>query len=134
MSLRDLGAAANASAGGADASDRTDLLAQLLREANLRTAVSERQFDVLRNMPPYGGQFATGGVVPGPVGVPRTIIAHGGETVTPPGRGGDARPIVVRVVVEDGAVDKRKIRAEVEDATRRMARASARGLPGRGGT
>lgn len=29
--------------------------------------------------------FATGGVVPGPIGSPQVIVAHGGETVTPPG-------------------------------------------------
>lgn len=30
--------------------------------------------------------FATGGVVPGPLGEPRAIIAHGGEEVSPPSR------------------------------------------------
>jgi hypothetical protein len=33
-------------------------------------------------------QFASGGVVPGPIGQPRFVIAHGGETITPAGRGG----------------------------------------------
>lgn len=32
-------------------------------------------------MPPFGGSFGNGGVVGGPVGAPRTIIAHGGEKV-----------------------------------------------------
>jgi hypothetical protein len=32
-------------------------------------------------MPPFGGSFANGGTVPGPVGSPRTIVAHGGERV-----------------------------------------------------
>lgn len=32
--------------------------------------------------------FATGGVVGGPIGAPQLIIAHGGETITPPGKGG----------------------------------------------
>lgn len=48
-----------------------------------------------RNMPVVGGLghalgipgFATGGVVPGPLGAPRLVIAHGGETITPPGAG-----------------------------------------------
>ena len=31
--------------------------------------------------PEYGGSFANGGVVPGPKGAPRTIVAHGGEVV-----------------------------------------------------
>jgi len=30
-------------------------------------------------------QFAAGGIVPGPVGMPRVAIVHGGETITPPG-------------------------------------------------
>jgi TP901 family phage tail tape measure protein len=33
-------------------------------------------------LPPFGGSFDEGGVVPGPRGAPRTIIAHGGEHVT----------------------------------------------------
>lgn len=31
-------------------------------------------------------EFATGGTVPGPFGSPQLILAHGGETVTPPGQ------------------------------------------------
>lgn len=29
--------------------------------------------------------FQTGGIVPGPIGQPRLVIAHGGESITPPG-------------------------------------------------
>lgn len=36
--------------------------------------------------PMFAGFFARGGVVPGPAGAPRTIVAHGGETVTPAGQ------------------------------------------------
>lgn len=32
-------------------------------------------------------QFAEGGMVPGPIGRPQLAVVHGGETVTPPGRG-----------------------------------------------
>jgi hypothetical protein len=32
--------------------------------------------------------YASGGIVPGPVGVPTLAIVHGGETITPAGRGG----------------------------------------------
>jgi len=35
----------------------------------------------------FGGSFADGGVVPGRPGEPKLILAHGGETVVPPGRG-----------------------------------------------
>lgn len=33
-------------------------------------------------------QFASGGVVPGPVGQPRMAVVHGGETITPAGQSG----------------------------------------------
>ena len=35
----------------------------------------------------FGGSFANGGTVPGSLGQPRLIIAHGGERVVPPGGG-----------------------------------------------
>jgi Transglycosylase SLT domain len=35
---------------------------------------------------PFGGAFADGGIVPGAVGEPVAIVAHGGETVTPAGQ------------------------------------------------
>lgn len=33
----------------------------------------------------FGGSFATGGVVPGPMGAPRLVVAHGGERISPVG-------------------------------------------------
>jgi hypothetical protein len=38
--------------------------------------------------PGYTPGFAAGGIVPGPSGVPMLAIVHGGETITPAGRGG----------------------------------------------
>jgi hypothetical protein len=49
--------------------EREGILEQLLREANLRTAVSQAQYNVFRDMPSFGG----GGVVPGPAGAPRVM-------------------------------------------------------------
>ena len=37
--------------------------------------------------PPIPG-FQQGGIVPGPIGMPRLVIAHGGEAIVPPGKGG----------------------------------------------
>jgi hypothetical protein len=58
-----------------DSAQRDADLAELYKgqrdESRLRERVAERQFDVLRGMPPYGGSFDTGGVVPGPVGAAR---------------------------------------------------------------
>jgi hypothetical protein len=111
-------------------SESTELLRQLLREANLRTNVAERQFDILRNFPPFGGQFATGGTVPGPTGAPRTVIAHGGETITPAGQGTAAPNVYVNI---DGKVSWLKdfVTTQVQAETRTMAK--GRALPGRGG-
>ena len=61
----------------ADDSGRADLLAQLLREANLRTAVSQAQYGVFADMQ----QFATGGVVQGATGAPYPAVVHAGEGV-----------------------------------------------------
>ena len=71
----------------AAAAVRAGLLEQLLREANLRTSVSQAQYGVLKTMP-FAGSFGGGGVVPGPIGQPYAAVVHGGETYTPPGGGG----------------------------------------------
>jgi TP901 family phage tail tape measure protein len=61
-------------------------------------------------MPPFGGSFRDGGTVPGPIGQPRTIVAHGGEPVGKPeihihfAPGTEWLRNFVRVEV-DGAVD-----------------------------
>lgn len=57
-----------------------------------------------------GEGFAKGGIVPGPIGAPRLILAHGGEPVLPVGAGaGIGAPIIVNVygsvTTEDNLVD-----------------------------
>ena len=110
-------------------------LAELLRQSRLETALSQRAFDVFREVP-YGGSFKDGGVIPGPTGAPRMILGHGGEVVVPNGaRGGQ---IVVQLIVEEGAgVDMNKVRVVAEQAvhvvTREVSRNAARGLAGNGG-
>jgi hypothetical protein len=111
---------------------RAELLEGLLREANLRTAVSERQFAAL----PFGGSFSDGGFVPGPHGAPRMIEAHGGELVLNDNQqaalvGG---PPVVHVHIANGMEWLRRfVRVETEGVTRRAARRAERRLPGAGG-
>jgi hypothetical protein len=114
-----------------------DNLRQKLQEVNLALDVSERQFKVLRDstdlLPPYGGSFKTGGVVPGPVGEARTIIAHAGEVITPPNAGGDG--VTVELHFADGMRVARAVRRRPRQrrACASAARSGARVLPGRSG-
>ena len=91
-----------------------------------RYAVSQAQYKVLRGMP-MAGQFAEGGVVPGPIGQAQMAVVHGGETITP--AGGDA---AVHISFAGGMewlgqfVDVR-VNGQTRKATQR------RPLPGRGG-
>src|SRR5207245_1446769 len=81
-------------------------------------------------MPPYAGSFAQGGIVPGPIGAPRTAIVHGEERITPPHQNNSA----VHLHFADGMGWLQKyITATVEDSTRGMARRAARRMPSRGG-
>lgn len=108
-------------------------LATLLKtqneELSKQLAVSQAQYKVLSQMPPFGGSFAYGGIVPGPIGAPRTIVAHGGERV---GKGGG-----VQVVVHDGAVNSDRIEVIADGVVQKRARSTARNasrpLPSRGG-
>lgn len=123
--------------GGADTSGadstQADLFRQLLQQANLRTAVSERGFDVLKNFPPYGGQFATGGVVPGPTGVARTVIAHGGERITPPSQTSGEPHVYIKFADGMGWLEK-FVSVRVDRGTRRDATRGRRVMPGRAGS
>jgi hypothetical protein len=107
-----------------------EILQQLLREANLRTAVSEAQFAVFKNLP-FGGFFDKGGTVPGPVGAARMIVAHGGEVVVP----GDAGYVPhVSVHFANGMEWLgRFVDIRVDNQTRAQGRRSERQLPGRPG-
>jgi hypothetical protein len=114
----------------ADQSALIALLTPQLQETQMGYAVSQAQYKVLAGFaPPFGGTFAGGGVVPGPVGAPRTVIAHGGEAI---GQNGTAD---VRVVLEDHRtrVFVNDVEQAIATVTRGMARRAGRGLPGAGG-
>jgi hypothetical protein len=121
-----------------DTAQRDADLAELYKgqrdESRLRERVAERQFDVLRGLPPYGGSFDTGGVVPGPVGAARTIIAHGGETVVPGGDGGSIGDVTVHNHFAPGMEWlERYVDTRIERKGRSASRGATRALPGRGG-
>ena len=65
-------------------------------------------------------QFGEGGVVPGPVGRPIPIIAHGGERVVPVGGASGGITVVVNVNgdVNDGFRFEQRVRAAVADGIR----------------
>ena len=119
--------------GAAEPTGTEDLLTPLLQARNeqLMAQVSmmartTREFGSFFGtpLPPYGGTFHSGGVVPGSPGQERTIIAKGGEAVGP-------QPVYI--VVEDGAVNSDHIRAvsgaEYEQRMRGAARRTMSGSP-----
>jgi len=77
----------------------------------------------ISNRPNYGGSnpdypwsFAMGGRVPGPMGAPVPIIAHGGETVVPAGMGGSGAGVTINITA--GVGDPQAIARSVVDALR----------------
>lgn len=57
-----------------------------------------------------------GGRVPGPMGAPVPIIAHGGETVVPAGMGGSGSGVTINITA--GVGDPQAIARSVVDALR----------------
>jgi hypothetical protein len=115
-----------ATGGALDNSPVTDTatvqaLQTLLTQANQRTAVSQAQYGVLSQLP-FGGSFAQGGIVPGPLGAPSVIVAHGGEAVGAPS---------VNIHIAPGMEWLRDfIQVEVAQAGRGTSRTAKRLLPG----
>jgi hypothetical protein len=119
-------ATADTSSSGIDNSAMIALLQQQADNLAKQLFVSEQSFKVL-SQTPYVGSFAQGGIVPG-IG-PKLATVHGGEMIGPAGS-----PTVV-VLVEDGAVDARRIRAIAGRQAETMARRAGKGrIPGRAGS
>lgn len=91
-------------------------------EALRDMAIAESQVAIFRRFfqrVPFGGSFSEGGVVPGPSGAPRVIVAHGGETVHT--EGDSQTPIVALTFMPGAGVDPSKIRAEVNGVLMELA-------------
>lgn len=119
--------------GGGEKSQSESELAALLKQQNeqlsLALAVSQRQYKVLANVPPFAGHFAQGGTVPGPLGAPRTAIVHGGEKIK--AVGDDA---ATHIHFENGMEWLRQfVRVEQRQGNRVVARRAGRRLPSNGG-
>lgn len=111
-----------------DTSVLDQLKSQLSTIASQTSAVYNLQgnvFSALDSLPPFGGVFHSGGIVPGALGSERTIIARAGETVSPAGAH-------VRVVMEDHRtrVFVNDVEQAIEQAGRRTSRTASRRLPG----
>lgn len=127
-----LASGTSASSSGAS-SQMASLLEQQLQTAGEALAVSQAQYGVLANLPPFGGSFATGGMVPGPVGAARTIIAHGGEIVSPVGGVDGGTPSVHLHFAKGMEWIGKFVDARIEKSGRSAALTAGRKLPGRGG-
>ena len=124
-------AAAGSQAGAGNSSAMLSLEEQVASRLGELLAVSQAQYSVLSQLqlPPFGGSFLTGGMVPGPLGAARTVIAHGGETITPVG--GSSGDTYVHIDRKSDLAKLIDVRIEKHD--RSTALRAGRRLPGRGG-
>ncbi len=74
----------------------------------------------------FGGNFQGGGVVPGPLGMPRIIVAHGGEVVSEPGSPGRPVNITIQNVNMNSPADLERLRRLLSKAVGRDARLNSR--------
>jgi hypothetical protein len=86
---------------------------------------------VMSALPPFGGSFYEGGIVPGPVGAARTVIAQGGEEYL--GVGNRSSQPDVHIHIDKKSDLHRLIDVRIDKRARTTARNVGRGLPGRGG-
>lgn len=87
MDAADLFGSSTASSTETGDDPSASLLQQLLEQERRSNAILRAQqpiFDFFSKVP-FGGSFAEGGIVPGPQGAPRMVLAHGGEEISQPG-------------------------------------------------
>ena len=121
---------AEAAAESDQAERKAELLQGLLEKAQKETAMLKAQLPVFQKFfPPFGGSFHQGGIVPGPVGAERTVIAQGGERFTPPGAEDN---LYVTVLVKDGAVNSDAIDVRVDRKLSDVVRRASAGGPATG--
>jgi len=88
------------------------VLGKILNPANIG-------LDLLGKIP----GFDSGGVIPGPIGAPRLVVAHGGETVLPtPKTGGGGVNVTMQIY---GQTDQQSVMAAVNSREFRAAMKSA---------
>lgn len=108
-----------------------DLTIRRQLEEIQRLGINATIGNAFTNLPfEFGGSFETGGTVPGPIGAPRMIVAHGGETVVP--NDASYMPGVTLNFANGMEWLRQFVSVQVDNQTRTQSRRSERGLPGQG--
>ena len=110
--LAELGrpAAVDPADGGGD-SEIADLLRQQLQETQSALAISQAQMPIFQQFMP---KFHQGGIVQGPTGAERPVMAQAGEGIFTRDQMRAMGSQNITVVIEDAAIDSNRIRVEVD--------------------
>ena len=106
-----------------------EILRQQLFETQKALAIANAQMPIFKQFLPT---FHTGGVVQGPFGAERPVMAQAGEGIFTREQMAAMSPTPnVTVIIEDGAIDKSKIRVEVDGVLADKISSARRQIPGR---
>ena len=92
-------------------SEIADLLRQQLQETQRALAISQAQMPIFQQFMP---RFHQGGVVQGPMGAERPVMAQAGEGIFTRDQMRAMGSQNITVVIEDAAIDSNRIRVEVD--------------------
>ena len=108
--LNELGVGVSVSPGPTD-SDLAELLREQLTQTQRALAVSQAQMPIFQQFMP---RFHQGGIVQGPRGAERPVMAQAGEGIFTRDQMRAMGSSNITVVIEDGAIDSNRIRVEVD--------------------
>ena len=108
--LKELGVGATAAPGPSD-SELADLLREQLTATQRALSISQAQMPIFQQFMP---RFHQGGIVQGPTGAERPVMAQAGEGIFTRDQMRALGSNNITVVIEDGAIDSNRIRVEVD--------------------
>jgi len=111
FTLKELGATTSPTDTGAADSEIADLLRQQLQETQRALAISQAQMPIFQQFMP---RFHRGGIVQGPNGAERPVMAQAGEGIFTRDQMRAMGSQNITVVIEDAAIDSNRIRVEVD--------------------
>lgn len=111
FTLKELGATTSPTDTGAADSEIADLLRQQLQETQRALAISQAQMPIFQQFMP---RFHQGGIVQGPNGAERPVMAQAGEGIFTRDQMRAMGSQNITVVIEDAAIDSNRIRVEVD--------------------